>query len=89
MNKTELVSQMAADAGITKVKAAAALHSFMERVTKTLKAGQRVTLLGFGTFSVIRRAARKGRNPATGETLKIKARKVGKFKPSSELNAKL
>lgn len=89
MNKNELISQMALDAGLTKVKASAALASFMETVVKALKSGKKVTLVGFGTFSVTRRAARKGRNPATGETVRIKAKKVGKFKPSNELNARL
>lgn len=89
MNKAELVSKIAEDAGITKSQAATALDSFVEGVTKTLKSGNRVTLVGFGTFSVTKRAARKGRNPATGETIKIKAKKVAKFKAGKELQAKL
>ena len=89
MNKAELVSKMAEDAGTTKVQAAAALDSFMEGVTKTLKSGDKLILVGFGTFSVSKRAARKGRNPATGETIKIKAKKVAKFKASKELSGKL
>jgi DNA-binding protein HU-beta len=89
MNKAELVSKIAEDAGITKTQAAAALDSFVEGVTKTLKSGERVTLVGFGTFSVTKRAARKGRNPATGATIKIKAKKVAKFKAGKELQAKL
>ncbi|MBT1700942.1 HU family DNA-binding protein [Fulvivirgaceae bacterium PWU4] len=89
MNKAELVSKIAEDAGITKTQAATALDSFVEGVTKTLKSGDRVTLVGFGTFSVTKRAARKGRNPATGETIKIKAKKVAKFKAGKELQAKL
>lgn len=89
MNKAELVSKLAEDAGLTKVQATAALDSFMEGVTKTLKSGNRLTLVGFGTFSVSKRAARKGRNPATGETIKIKAKKVAKFKAGKELSAKL
>jgi DNA-binding protein HU-beta len=89
MNKAELVSKIAEDAGITKSQAATALDSFVEGVTKTLKSGDRVTLVGFGTFSVTKRAARKGRNPATGETIKIKAKKVAKFKAGKELQAKL
>ena len=87
MNKSELVSKMAEDAGLTKVQATAALESFMEGVSKTLRAGKRVTLVGFGTFSVKRRAARKGRNPATGETIKVKAKKVVKFKTGKELGS--
>jgi len=89
MNKAELVSKMAKEAGLTKVQAAKALGSFMDGVTKTLKAGKRVTLVGFGTFAVTKRAARKGRNPATGATIKIKAKKVVKFRAGKELSAKL
>ncbi len=89
MNKTDLVNKIASDADLSKVKATAALESFIDGVIRALKSGNRVTLIGFGTFSVTRRAARKGRNPATGEALKIKAKKVGKFKASKELNAKL
>ncbi len=80
MNKAELISQLADDAGITKTQANAALDSFVTTVTKTLKKGDKVTLVGFGTFSVSKRAARNGRNPQTGEVIKIKARKVAKFK---------
>ena len=87
MNKSELVSKMAEDAGLTKVQATAALESFMEGVSKTLRLGKRVTLVGFGTFAVKRRAARKGRNPATGETIKVKAKKVVKFKMGKELGS--
>jgi DNA-binding protein HU-beta len=89
MNKAELVSKMAEDAGVTKVQAGAALDSFMEAVTKTLKSGNKLILVGFGTFSVSKRAARKGRNPQTGETIKIKAKKLARFKASKELSGKL
>lgn len=89
MNKAELIAQLAEDAGITKTQANAALDSFVEAVTKTLKAGGKVTLVGFGTFSVSKRAARNGRNPQTGEVIKIKARKVAKFKAGKELAAKM
>jgi len=89
MNKAELVSKIAADAGLTKVQATAALVSFMDGVARTLRSGKRVTLVGFGTFSVKKRAARKGRNPATGQTIKIKSKKVAKFKGAQELNSKL
>ncbi len=89
MNKTELIAKIAEDAGITKVQAAASLNSFIEAVTKTIKKGDRLTLVGFGTFSVAKRAARKGRNPFTGEALKIKAKKVAKFKASKELSSKM
>ncbi len=89
MNKAELVSKIAGDAEITKAQAAAALDSFMEGVTKTLKSGGKLILVGFGTFSVSKRAARNGRNPATGATIKIKAKKVAKFKASKDLSGKL
>ena len=89
MNKAELVSKIAVDAGITKVQAGAALDSFMEGVTKTLKSGNKLILVGFGTFSVSKRAARNGRNPATGATIKIKAKKVARFKASKELSGKM
>ncbi|HMQ00864.1 MAG TPA: HU family DNA-binding protein [Cyclobacteriaceae bacterium] len=89
MNKAELISKIAEDAGITKVQAGAALESFVESVTKTLKKGEKLTLVGFGTFSVSKRAARKGRNPQTGETIKIKAKKLAKFKAGKELNSKI
>jgi Bacterial nucleoid DNA-binding protein len=89
MNKAELVSKIADDAGITKVQATAALDSFIEGVTKTLKSGNKLILVGFGTFSVSKRAARTGRNPQTGATIKIKAKKVAKFKASKELSGKM
>lgn len=89
MTKAELISKIAEDAGVTKATAGVALESFLEGVTKTLKAGDKLTLVGFGTFSVSKRAARKGRNPFTGEEIKIKAKKVAKFKASKELSGKL
>lgn len=89
MNKADLVAKLAKDAGLTKVKATAAIESFIDGVMKTLRAGNKVTLVGFGTFSVTRRAARKGRNPATGASIKIKAKKVAKFRPGKELSSKL
>ena len=89
MNKAELINKIADDAGVTKTQANAALDSFVEAVTKTLKGGGKVTLVGFGTFSVSKRAARNGRNPQTGEVIKIKARKVARFKAGKELSAKL
>jgi len=79
MNKAELVAQLASDAGISKAAAAKALNSFTTTVTKTLKKGKKVTLVGFGTFSVAKRKARNGVNPQTGDKIKIKARKVPKF----------
>jgi DNA-binding protein HU-beta len=86
MTKAELVEKMAADAGITKVAAAAALDSFTASVGKALKKKDgKVTLVGFGTFSKVRRKARKGRNPQTGEAIKIKAANIVKFKPGKKL----
>lgn len=89
MNKAELVAKISDDAGVSKTQANAALDSFIEAVTKTLKGGGKVTLVGFGTFSVTKRAARTGRNPQTGATIKIKAKKVAKFKAGKELAGKL
>ena len=86
MTKAELVEAMAKDAGISKVAASAALDSFMANVTKALKKKNgKVTLVGFGTFAKVRRKARKGRNPQTGEAIKIKASNVVKFKPGKKL----
>jgi DNA-binding protein HU-beta len=89
MNKTDLISKIADEARINKRQASDAIESFMEAIAKALRAGEKVTLVGFGTFSVSRRAARKGRNPKTGETIKIKAKRVVRFRPSLELNAKM
>ena len=89
MNKADLIDVIAEEAGITKTQANAALDSFTNAVTKTLKNGGKVTLVGFGTFSVSKRAARNGRNPQTGEVIKIKARKVARFKAGKELSSKM
>lgn len=80
MTKVELIEKMASDASISKAAAQKAMDSFMDGIKKALKKGNKVTLVGFGTFSVGKRAARKGRNPQTGETIKIKASKSPKFK---------
>lgn len=80
MNKSELVDAVAADAGISKAAAKAALESVTSNVTKTLKKGDKVALVGWGTWSVSRRAARTGRNPQTGAAIQIKAKNVVKFK---------
>ena len=85
MNKAELVSAMAAGADMTKADATKALNAFLDVVMDALKKGEKVTLVGFGTLSVAERAARTGINPATKETIEIPARKVVKFKPSTEL----
>lgn len=89
MNKADLIAKIADDTGITKVQANAALDSFTEAVTKALKGGGKVTLVGFGTFLLSKRKARKGRNPQTGAEIKIKARTVARFKPGKELAEKL
>lgn len=84
MNKGELVDKIASDAGLSKAQAGEALNSFTTSITKSLKKGKKVTLVGFGTFSVSQRAARTGRNPQTGAAIKIKAKKVVKFKAGKE-----
>ena len=86
MNKTELIDAMAADAGITKAAAKKALESFLGNVEGSLKSGNRVSLVGFGSWSVSKRNAREGRNPQTGQTIKIAAKNVVKFKAGSELS---
>lgn len=85
VNKTELIEHIANNADISKAAAARALDSTIEAVKKTLKKGGTVSLVGFGTFAVGKRAARTGRNPRTGETIKIKAAKVPKFRPGKAL----
>ena len=89
MNKADLIAKISEDTGITKQQANAALDSFTEAVTKTLKGGGKVTLVGFGTFMVSKRKARKGRNPQTGAEIKIKAKTVACFKAGKELSEKL
>jgi len=79
VNKSDLVDAIAKSADISKAAAARALDSTVESITKALKKGDTVSLVGFGTFKVGKRAARNGRNPRTGETIKIKAAKVPKF----------
>ena len=85
MNKAQLISKIAEDAGITNAQAGKALGAVINGVTSTLESGDKLTLVGFGTFSTSERAARKGRNPRTGETLNIAARKVVRFKAGKEL----
>ena len=85
MNKSELIDAIAADAGITKAAAKLALESFLKNVGTTLKDGKKISLVGFGSWSVSERAAREGRNPQTGKTIKIAAKKVVKFKAGAEL----
>ena len=86
MNKSDLIDAMAADAGISKVAAKSALESLTNNVTKTLKKGGKVALVGWGTWSVSKRAARDGRNPQTGKTIRIKAKNVVKFKAGAGLS---
>ncbi|MFZ0430421.1 MAG: HU family DNA-binding protein [Acidobacteriota bacterium] len=85
MNKGELVDAVAKDAKISKAEAQAAVDSVVNSVTKALKKGQKVTLVGFGTFGTTKRAAREGRNPQTGKPIKIPAKKVAKFTPGKAL----
>ena len=85
MNKTELVAAMADKSGLTKKDAEAALKAFIESVEKALKKNDKVQIVGFGTFEVVKRAAREGRNPQTGKTRKIKASKSPKFKAGKAL----
>ena len=87
MNKSDLIDGMAAEAGVTKAAAKKALESFLGNVQGSLKKGNRVSLVGFGSWSVSKRAAREGRNPQTGKTIKIAAKKVVKFKAGSDLQA--
>jgi DNA-binding protein HU-beta len=89
MNKTELIGAIASHAKLTKVDAKKALEGFVVATSKALKKGDRVALVGFGSFSLAKRSARTGRNPQTGKTIKIAAKKVVKFKPGKELSDKV
>jgi len=85
MNKSDLIDKIAAGAGLTKVQAEKAVNSFIAETTAALKAGDKLTLVGFGTFSAVTRAARTGRNPQTGKAIKIAAKTNGKFTPGKAL----
>ena len=85
MNKTELVAAVAEQAGLSKKDAEAAIKAFTDVVAEALKAGDKIQLVGFGTFEVSERAAREGRNPRTGETMTIEASKTPKFKAGKAL----
>ena len=85
MNKTELIAAIAEKAGLTRKDSAAALDAFMTAVEESLKAGEKVTIPGFGTFEARERAARSGRNPRTGETIEIAASKIPAFKAGKSL----
>lgn len=89
MNKTELIDAMATNAGISKVMAKKALDGFIKSVSRALKNGDKVALVGFGAFQVVERAAREGVNPSTQEKMTIDAKKVVKFKAGAELSDKI
>ncbi|MBK8501446.1 MAG: HU family DNA-binding protein [Saprospiraceae bacterium] len=85
MNKGDLIESVANQSGLTKADAARAVDAVLDAITGSLMQGNKVTLPGFGTFSTSKRAARSGRNPSTGATIKIKAKTIAKFKPGSKL----
>ncbi len=87
MNKADLINKIAKDARISKTASSKALDSLVDGITRSLKKGDRVALVGFGTFTVSRRKARVGRNPQTGEQIEIKARKVARFRPGKDLSS--
>lgn len=89
MNKAELINAIANGSGINKAEAGKALDAFTTAIEKALKKGDKVTLVGFGTFSVGKRGARTGRNPKTGKPIKIAAKKVAKFKAGKGLADKV
>jgi DNA-binding protein HU-beta len=89
MNKQELISKIAQDTGITKTNAAAAVDSFIEGITKSLKKGQPITFVGFGTFKTAQRKARTARNPQTGASIKVPKRRVVRFSAGKALKATL
>ena len=89
MNKAELVDAIAAGSGISKADSKRALDAFIDATANALKSGDRVSLVGFGSFSVSERAERKGRNPQTGAEITIAAKKVVKFKAGTELSEKM
>jgi len=89
MNKAELIEAMASSAKLSKADAKKALDGFIDTTAKALKKGDRVALVGFGSFSVSKRAARKGRNPQTGKEIQIKAKNVVRFKAGAELQSKV
>lgn len=85
MKKADLIDIVAAKAGITKKAAESSINAYMEGVTKALSKGEKVTLVGFGTFSVTKRAARKARNPRTGAPINVPSKKVPKFQPGAKM----
>jgi DNA-binding protein HU-beta len=89
MNKAELIEAMASESKLTKADAKSALDAFITATSKSLKKGDRVALVGFGSFSISKRSARKGRNPQTGKVINIAAKKVVRFKAGTELASKI
>ena len=89
MTKAEVVAKVASDGGITKSQAEKAVDGFVSAVSDALATGDKITLVGFGTFSVVARSQREGRNPRTGEKIKISASKVVKFKAGKSLSEKV
>ena len=89
MNKTQLIDAVSESAGLTKAAAAKAVDAVVSTITRSLKAGNQVTIVGFGTFLVRERSARMGRNPRTGETISIEASKAPAFKPGKALKGEL
>ena len=89
MNKGDLINKISAEAKINKTQAGAALNAFISTTMTSLKKGDKLTLVGFGTFSVNKRSARMGRNPQTGKAIKIAAKKVVKFKAGKEFATKV
>ena len=85
MNKGDLITKIASDAKITRTQAGKSLDSFIDNVTKTLKGGKKVTIVGFGTFATSKRKARMGRNPQTGKPIKIAAKRVARFSAGKQL----
>ncbi len=85
MNKSELIDAIAAESKMSKADSGRALDATINAISKSLKKGDKVVLIGFGSFSVAKRNARTGRNPQTGKTIQIKAKKVARFKPGAEL----
>ncbi|WP_313334082.1 HU family DNA-binding protein [Comamonas sp.] len=87
VNKSELIEHIADNAKLTKAEAGRALHAVTAAITDTLRSGRSLQIMGFGTFEVVRRAGRPGRNPRTGESVRIEESKAPKFRPGKELKA--
>lgn len=86
MNKADLVNSLSEKTGLTKTKSNQAIDALVETISEALKSGDKVTLVGFGTFTTSQKEARMGRNPKTGESLEIPAKRVAKFKPGTDLS---